>query len=71
MVVSLAVIYRKLTSLKNWRQAPQGDMNSGDLVITKQALNFLEPSLTAFTAAVRSAHILRPYEEFSTLQPDF
>jgi len=33
-------------------------------------VNLVFPSLTAFTIAVRSAHIERPYELFSTLQPE-
>ena len=33
------------------------------------ALNFLCPSDTALTRAVLSAHIVRPYDAFSTLQP--
>lgn len=33
------------------------------------ALKRLWPSDTAFTRAVLSAHIVNPYEAFSTLQP--
>jgi len=33
-------------------------------------VNLVFPSLTAFTIAVRSAHIASPYEAFSTLQPE-
>lgn len=60
----------QLTSARNCRHEPQGAILFGDLVITKQALNLVNPSLTAFTTAVRSAQIVSPYEAFSTLQPD-
>lgn len=59
----------QLTSARNCRHEPQGAILFGDLVIIKQALNLVNPSLTAFTTAVRSAQIVSPYEAFSTLQP--
>src|SRR5258708_14571805 len=53
----------------NWRQAPQGGVNVSVSVTTEMASNPRSPSLIALKIAMRSAHTVRPYVAFSTLQP--
>jgi len=44
-------------------------MGEGTLVTTASPKNERVPSLTAFTIAVRSAHIVPPYDAFSMFAP--
>src|SRR5260370_38435138 len=53
----------------NWRHAPQGGVNVSVSVTTEMASNPRSPSLIALKIAMRSAHTVRPYVAFSTLQP--
>src|SRR2546429_3954213 len=53
----------------NWRQAPQGGVNVSVSVTTEMASKPRSPSLMALKMAMRSAHTVRPYVAFSTLQP--
>ena len=49
--------------------APQGMIARGRLVAIASVVKSCEPSDTAFTSAVRSAHHVRPRLAFATLQP--
>src|SRR5207249_2508253 len=52
-----------------WRQAPHGGVSSSVSARTTIRLNSDSPSDSAFQAATRSAQTVKPYVEFSTLQP--
>lgn len=55
----------------NWRQAPHGVAGSPvPSAQTAIVLKSLSPELIAFTNVVLSAHIERPNDAFSTLQPE-
>ena len=56
-------------SWRNCRHEPHGEEPSPAPAVTATAVNSRSPSLTALSAAVRSAHIQRPNEAFSTLHP--
>lgn len=61
-----------MNSDRNCRQTPQGVVKESSCnATTATARNFLDPSLTAFTAAVRSAHTVLLNAPFSTLQPEY
>src|SRR5689334_21026689 len=55
-------------SASAWRQAPQGGHDLAS-ACTATASNRRMPSATAAKRAPRSAHIVTPYEAFSTLTP--
>jgi len=52
-----------------WRHMPQGNVYCSLSLVTAMAAISVLPSETAFTTAVRSAQMVAPKEEFSTLQP--
>ena len=54
-------------STKTCRHAPQGGTDVGDTIAIDRQDRL--PAAMAETAAVRSAHIVKPYELFSTLHP--
>src|SRR5262249_47128077 len=56
-------------SQRIWRQGPQGGVSRGESAITATASNLRMPSETALNTATLSAHIVSPYDAFSTLQP--
>src|SRR6266508_206944 len=56
-------------SQRIWRQAPQGGVGSSASVTMATARNLRTPSESAFQIATRSAQTVRPYVEFSMLQP--
>lgn len=60
-----------MNSARTWRHAPHGETINSFLLtaLTAMAEKVVTPSDTAFTIAVLSAHMVRPKETFSTLQP--
>ncbi len=63
------IVTSPANSQRIWRQAPQGGVGSSAPVTTATARNLRTPSESAFQIATRSAQTVRPYVEFSMLQP--
>ena len=68
-VVDITTGMSPVNSQRIWRHAPQGGVGSSAPVTTAIPLNCRTPSESAFQTATRSAQTVRPYVEFSTLQP--
>src|SRR5262249_7136253 len=68
-VVAMTTGMSPANSQRIWRQAPHGGVGSEAPVTTAIPVNRRTPSERAFQTATRSAHTVRPYVEFSTLQP--
>src|SRR5215217_319532 len=56
-------------SHRTWRHAPHGGVGRSSSVTTARQSIRRSPAVTAANAAFRSAHIVMPYEAFSTLTP--
>src|ERR1039457_281894 len=56
-------------SQRIWRHAPQGGVRTSVSAATATRRHLRAPSEIALKTATRSAHIVRPYVAFSTLQP--
>ena len=56
-------------SANTCRQAPHGEIGTPVSATTTTASIFLDPAAIAAPTATLSAHMLRPKERFSTLQP--
>ena len=56
-------------SQSSCRHGPQGGVGSAVSATTAMARKARSPSESALNSATRSAHMVSPYEAFSTLQP--
>jgi len=68
--LQLIMKHRGPNSFKTCRHAPHGGVREVVGVYTTTAVILDSPSDTALKTAVRSAQLVRPYEEFSTLHPE-
>src|SRR5437899_205289 len=57
-------------SQSNWRHGPQGGVGAAVSAATAIIVNSRSPSERALSSATRSAQTVRPYDAFSTLQPE-